>query len=446
MIKKATFPHPMVIMLAFVVLATILTYLIPAGKFERKLDPNTEREIVVPGSYTQTASNPVDFWTMLVKVPEGIIAGADVVVLILILGGAFFIVDKTGAFQAGLEHLVHRFEKATSLLLILMGLVFGAAGTLNGLQEEIIAMVPVLMILARNISYSPVSIVAISLGSAVVGGSFGPSNPFSVLIAQKVAGVEVFSGGAFRLVFMALALGFWNAYFIRTGKDYSNPIAANQAKSYHLAPYHQLILLLVALTFAIMIVGLSNWNWGYNEMSAIFFAMGLLVGWIGKLGMNGTAKAYSKGFSEMIFAGIIVGLARSIYLVLNEGQIIDTIIYGLFKPVENLPASASGLAMMVAQALLHIPVPSTSGQAVLTMPLLAPVADLTGMSRQVVVLAYQYGAGLMDLVTPSNGAVMAILAAAKISYNDWIKQAWKPIFVVFGLGALAIICSVWYFQ
>ena len=435
----------MVIMLMFVILATILTYLIPAGKFERILDENTDREIVVPGSYRSTENQPVSFWNMLVKVPEGIIAGADVVVLILILGGAFYIVDKTGAFQAGLEFLVHRFEKATPLLLTLVGLVFGATGALNGLQEEIIAMVPVLMILARNIGYTPVSVIAISLGGAVIGGSFGPSNPFSVLIAQKVAGVEVFSGGSFRIIFLAFALGFWIFYFVRTGKDRLNPVVDTQRIQTKLKPYHQVILFLVAVTFTIMIIGLSNWNWDYNEMSAIFFAMGILVGLIGKLGVNGTAKAYSEGFSEMIFAGIIVGLARSIYLVLNEGQIIDTIIYGLFTPVEKLPVGAAGLGMMVAQALLHIPVPSTSGQAVLTMPLLAPVADLTGMSRQVVVLSYQYGAGLMDLVTPSNGAIMAILAAAKISYNDWIKQAWKPILVLFGFGALSIMCSVWYF-
>jgi uncharacterized ion transporter superfamily protein YfcC len=446
MTRKASFPHPMVIMLAFVVLATISTYVIPGGKFERKLDPNTQREVVIPGSYSQSESAPVGFWDMLVKIPEGIIAGADVVVLILILGGAFFIVDKTGAFQAGLEFLVHRFEKATSLLLAMLGLVFGAAGALNGLQEEIIAMVPVLMILARNVGYTPLSVIAISLGSAIIGGSFGPSNPFSVLIAQKVAGVDVFSGGMFRMFFLALALAFWIIYFVRTGKEKANPFASSQTKSTKLAGFHQLILLLVASTFTIMILGLSRWNWGYNEMSAVFFAMGLLVGWIGRLGINGTAKAYADGFSEMIFAGIIVGLARSIYLVLNEGQIIDTIIYGLFSPVESLPASAAGLAMMVAQALLHIPVPSTSGQAVLTMPLLSPVADLTGMSRQVVVLAYQYGAGLMDLVTPSNGAIMAILAAAKISYNDWIRNAWKPILVLFGLGAVAIVCSVWYFH
>lgn len=443
---KLSFPHPMVIMLAFVFLATILTYLIPAGSYERILDKNTDREVVVPGSYRTTESRPVSLWTMLVKVPEGIIAGADVVVLILILGGAFYIVDKTGAFQAGLEFLVNRFETATALLLTLVGLVFGAAGALNGLQEEIIAMVPVLMILARNIGYTPISVIAISLGSAVIGGSFGPSNPFSVLIAQKVAGVAVFSGGAYRMVFMSLALGFWILFFIKTGKKRAIQGAGSQSKASKIAARHQLILCLVAATFGIMIVGLSNWDWEYNEMSAIFFAMGLIVGLIGNLGINGTARAYSEGFSEMIFAGVIVGLARSIYLVLQEGQIIDTIIYGLFTPIETLPLSVAGLGMMISQAFLHIPVPSTSGQAVLTMPLLAPVADLTGMSRQVVVLAYQYGAGLMDIVTPSNGAIMAILAAANISYKDWITQAWKPILGLFVLAAISIVGSVWYFQ
>jgi uncharacterized ion transporter superfamily protein YfcC len=191
-----------------------------------------------------------------------------------------------------------------------------------------------------------------------------------------------------------------------------------------------------------MIYGLTNWNWDYNEMSAIFFAMGLLVGIIGNLGINGTAKAYAEGFAELIFAGIIVGLARSIYMVLQEGQIIDTIIYGLFQPLENLPLGLSAFGMMISQAILHIPVPSTSGQAVLTMPLLTPLADLIGMSRQIVVLAYQYGAGIMDLVTPSNGALMAILAAAGISYKEWISFAWKPILAIFLVAAVSVVAGV----
>lgn len=442
--KKISFPHPMIIMLAFVVLATILTYLIPAGQFQRTIDENTGREIVVQGSYAQTQNQPVGLGKMALSIPEGIIEGAEVVVLILIIGGAFYVVEKTGAFQAGLESLIFRFSNAKGLLLALVGVLFATAGALNGLQEEIIAMVPLLLILSQKIGYSKRSIVGLCLGSAIIGGAFGPSNPFSVILAQKVAEVPVFSGGLYRLVFLGIALSFWIFYMIGNGKEtVSTQFETPKLKPDKLSKPHQVILLMVAVTFIIMIYGLSNWDWDYNEMSAIFFVMGLAAGIVGKLGINGTAKAYSEGFAELIFAGIIVGLARSIYLVLEEGQIIDTIIYGLFTPLENLPLALSALGMMVAQSILHIPVPSTSGQAVLTMPLLTPLADLIGMSRQVVILAYQYGAGLMDLVTPSNGGLMAILAAAGVSYKDWITFAWKPLLVIFLIASISVISGVW---
>lgn len=442
--KKISFPHPMIIMLAFVVLATILTYLIPAGQFQRTIDENTGREIVVQGSYTQTQNQPVGLGKMALSIPEGIIEGAEVVVLILIIGGAFYVVEKTGAFQAGLESLIFRFSNAKGLLLALVGVLFATAGALNGLQEEIIAMVPLLLILSQKIGYSKKSIVGLCLGSAIIGGAFGPSNPFSVILAQKVAEVPVFSGGLYRLVFLGIALSFWIFYMIGNGKETGTTQSETpKLKPDKLSKPHQVILLMVAVTFIIMIYGLSNWDWDYNEMSAIFFVMGLAAGIVGKLGINGTAKAYSEGFAELIFAGIIIGLARSIYLVLEEGQIIDTIIYGLFTPLENLPLALSALGMMVAQSILHIPVPSTSGQAVLTMPLLTPLADLIGMSRQVVILAYQYGAGIMDLVTPSNGGLMAILAAAGVSYKDWITFAWKPLLVIFLIASISVISGVW---
>ncbi|MBW3468089.1 YfcC family protein [Arthrospiribacter ruber] len=442
--KRLSFPHPMIIMLAFVALATLLTYIIPSGIYERTMDPNTGREVVVQGSYSQIPNNPVGIGKMVLSVPEGIIEGAEVVVLILIIGGAFYVVEKTGAFQAGLESLIFRFSNAKSLLLALVGILFAAAGALNGLQEEIIAMVPLLLILSKKIGYSKTSIVGLCLGSALIGGAFGPSNPFSVILAQKVAEVPVFSAGLYRMVFLLIALLFWVMYMIRNGRE-ENQLKAEKdpVKPEKLSSAHQLILTIVAITFAVMIYGLSNWDWDYNEMSAIFFVMGLSAGIIGKLGINGTAKTYSEGFAELIFAGIIVGLARSIYLVLEEGQVIDTIIYGLFTPLENLPLALSALGMMFSQALLHVPVPSTSGQAVLTMPLLTPIADLIGLSRQVVILAYQYGAGIMDLVTPSNGGLMAILAAAGVSYKDWISFAWKPILVIFCIAAFSVILGVW---
>ncbi|WP_194976517.1 YfcC family protein [Aquiflexum lacus] len=439
---KLSFPHPMIIMLAFVVLATILTYLIPAGSYDRVLDEETGREVVVQGSYKTLENQPVGIGKMFLSVPEGIIEGVEVVVLILIIGGAFYVVDKTGAFKSGLEALIHRFKNGKTFLLALVGILFATAGTLNGLQEEIIAMVPVLLILSRKIGYTKIAIVGICLGSAIIGGAFGPTNPFSVIIAQKVAEVPVFSGGMYRMVFFIIALSFWIFYMVKYGKDISFDTSGESEIPSKLSISHSLILVLVAITFAVMIYGLSNWEWDYNEMSAIFFALGLSAGIIGKLGINGTAKAYAEGFAELIFAGIIVGLARSIYLVLQEGQIIDTIIYALFNPLEHLPLGLSAFGMMIAQALLHIPVPSTSGQAVLTMPLLTPIADLIGMSRQVVVLAYQYGAGIMDLVTPSNGGLMAILAAASISYKDWIQFAWKPILVIFAFAGISVVLGI----
>jgi uncharacterized ion transporter superfamily protein YfcC len=280
------------------------------------------------------------------------------------------------------------------------------------------------------------------LGSAVIGGSFGPANPFGVIIAQKVAEVPVFSGGIYRMVFLVLALTFWIAYFIKNGKDNISQFVTSDKKPKKLSNSHVLILILVGLTFGIMVFGLTGWGWNYTEMSAIFFVLGLTVGLIGNLGVNGTARAYSEGFGEMIFAGVIVGMARSIYIVLQEGMIIDTIILGLFSPLEGLPLGLSAVSMLLGQCILHIPVPSTSGQAVLTMPLLAPIADLIGMSRQVVVLAYQYGAGLMDLVTPTNGALMAILAASGISYKDWIKVSWKPILFLLIIASVSIAIGI----
>ncbi|MCH7408585.1 YfcC family protein [Belliella sp. DSM 111904] len=443
---KLSFPHPMIIMLVFIGLATLLTYLIPAGTYERVLDESTGREIVVEGSYSQMSNQPVSIGKAFLSIPEGIIEGAEVVVLILIIGGAFYVVDKTGAFQAGLESLIYKFDQAKSWLLILVGVFFGTAGALNGLQEEIIAMVPVLMILTKRIGYTRIAGVGISLGSALIGGSFGPSNPFSVIIAQKISEVPAFSGGLYRMIFLLIALTFWITYIIRTGKDQkSDQTTLKFEKPGKLSYSHQVILILLAITFAVMIYGLSNWGWDYNEMSALFFVFGLAVGIIGKLGINGTAKAYSEGFAELVFAGIIVGLARSIYLVLQQGQVIDTIIYALFTPLEKLPLALSAFGMMLAQAILHIPVPSTSGQAVLTMPLLSPIADLIGMSRQVVILAYQYGAGIMDMVTPSNGGLMAILTAAGVSYKEWILYSWKPILVIFLIASCGVIIGIYVF-
>ncbi len=443
---KLSFPHPLIIMLVFIGFATLLTYVVPAGSYQREFDEASGREIVVEGSYNLTDNNPVSIWKMFVSIPEGFIEGADVIVLILIIGGAFYVVEKTGAFSKGLEVLIFRFNKTRSYLLILLGIIFATMGNLSGLQEEIIAMVPLLMVLSRKIGYTKISVIGIVFGSAIIGGAFGPTNPFAVIIAQKVAEVPVFSGGLYRMVFLLIALGSWIFYFIRTGKDKNFRVELPTVKPKNLSKSHVVILILLAITFTIMVFGLTNWGWNYNQMSAVFFIFGMTVGIIGNLGINGTARAYAEGFGELIFAGVIVGMARSIYLILQEGLIIDSIILGLFSPLESLPMGLSAVTMLLGQSILHIPVPSTSGQAVLTMPLLAPIADLIGMSRQVVVLAYQYGACIMDLVTPTNGAIMAVLAASGTTYKEWIQATWKPTAIIFLIGIVSVFVSIYAFS
>ena len=179
------------------------------------------------------------------------------------------------------------------------------------------------------------------------------------------------------------------------------------------------VLVVVLATFATFIYGVLRLGWDFDQMAALFFAMGLAAGFIGGLGAGGTAAAFVTGFGSMAYAAMLIGFARAIFVVLDQGRIIDTIVNGLVSPLLHLPLALSGIAMMITQAIIHVPVPSVSGQAVLTMPVMVPVSDVIGLSRQVAVLAYQYGAGLTELVTPTNGAIVA--GGSRRQFGDWLR-------------------------
>lgn len=434
---KLSFPHPLIILLGFIVVAALATRFIQSGSFDRILDENSGREIVVPGSFKAIEDINPSFWEVIKSVPEGFVAGADIIVLILILGGAFFIVEKTGALQAGIEALIYRFRNSRFLLFYLLGAVFALGGASISMQEELIPMVPIFVILATKLNYDLRSIIAITLGSSLVGAAFSPINPFVGLLAQNIAEVPLFSGVVFRSIFWALTIFAWITIHIKTGKNPDSQVDLVEFKPSPLSTSHGLILFLSFGGIGVMIFGIIALDWGYIEMTALFFVIGLICGLIGGMGLNGTARTFVAGFGEMIFAGMIVGLARSVYLVLEKGAIIDSLIQGLFSPLESLPEALAVTGMFISQALVHIPVPSTSGQAVLTIPLTAPLADLIGMSRDVSVLAFQCPAALMDVLTPTNGGMMAIIAGAGISYKAWIAYIWKSwLFVAaFALGA-----------
>ena len=303
-------------------------------------------------------------------------------------------------------------------------------------------MIPILLLFGRTLGYNTPTMLGASYGSAVVGAAFSPFNPFGVLIAQKEAEVALLSGTEFRLFFLLIACIAWTFYIVRYANKHRIEKSILQIDESNLTMRNRTILTLLALTFAMVTYGLISLNWGFIEMSACFFALGLLSGFIANFGVNKTTEIYVEGFKEMIFACIIIGLANSISIILSEGIIIDTIVYGLFAPLENVPTTISAILMMFSHSILHFPIPSYSGQAILTMPILTPLADLIGLSRQVCVLAYQYGTIMMDVIVPTNGALMAVLALGGIKFNDWIKFIIKPTLIILLIATIAILTAV----
>jgi len=462
---RSRFPHPLVLLVACVLLAGVATYVLPAGQFDRVFDAATGRDIVVAGTYHPVSSDPVGPFAALAAITAGFLDAGDVIALVFLIGGAFTVLDKAGTLQRLIEWLLYRQRHRELAVIVVLGILFATAGALENMQEEIVPMMPVLLLLTARLGLRPVTAVAMSAGAAVVGSAFSPINPFQVGIAQKVAQLPLLSGWMFRMVFLVIAVAFWLAMTVRyaartrsaepvvdgsatpTGTTDNAAVPPNTSaspvrESSALGGRHTVIAALVVATFALLAYGLLALGWDFPEMSALFFIMGIIVGLIGGLGLDGTARAYAEGFAAMALPALLIGVARTIYVVLEQGRVVDTLVHALVTPLSGLSPTASALGMMAAHVGIHVPVSSVSGQAVLTMPLLVPLADLLDISRQVVVLAYQYGAGLCDMLTPTNGSIMAILVAAGVGWDEWFAVVWRWAAALLALGAIAVVVAV----
>jgi uncharacterized ion transporter superfamily protein YfcC len=440
---KLRFPHPLTLLVGCVLLAAVLTWVLPAGQYQRREDPVTGRNVVVAGTYTRVEQHPVGPFQAFVAIPKGIVDAASVIGLVFLIGGGFTVVERTGTFVRLVNGLARRVRRRDLLVIPVCCAAFGLGGIMMQMAEELIAFVPVLLLLVRQLGFTPTTAVAMSLGASAVGAAFSPVNPFQVIIAQKVAELPPASGLSFRVGFLLPALGLWTAgtmiYARRTRR--AQQLSA-EGQRLGLDWRDTTVLASILAAFAIYIYGAQRLAWEFNELAALFFVVGVLAGFLGRLGVGGTADAFVEGFRSMALAALLIGFARAIYVVLNEGQIVDTIVHGLFTPIAGLPATLSALGMMVVQAGIHFPVPSTSSQAVLTLPLLVPLSDLIGLSRQVTVLAYQYGAGLCELVTPTNGALMAMLAAAGVRYEEWLRFVLPLLGLLLALAAISLVLAV----
>jgi uncharacterized ion transporter superfamily protein YfcC len=429
---RFSLPHPLILLLGGVAVAAVLTWILPAGAYERRTDAQTKRELVVAGTYHRVDAAPVGPTAAVLAVPRGFVAGADVILTVLVVGGAFALLDATGALGRLVGALVGR-TRRPRLVVTCICLLFATFGALENMQEEIIALIPVLLVLSRGLGFGAVTAVAMSVGAAAVGSAFGPTNPFQTGIALRFAELPPLSQPALRFALFGAALVVWIAWTLAmTGRDDVRPDVTPPATAP--ATRRDLVLLaIVVLPFGPYVAGVVRYDWGFNELSAIFLAAGFAVGLVSGRNLSETAIAFLKGMEGLLAASMFVGVARAISVVLTDGRVMDTIVYALATPLARAPGVAAALLMVPAHALLHVAVPSVSGQAVLTMPIMAPLSDLLGVSRDAAVIAYQTGAGLMDAIAPTSGAMLAVLLGARVSYGRWLR------FVVPGAMLVALV-------
>jgi len=448
-------PHPVVLLAGAVAVAAVLTWVLPPGQYDRRDDPDTGRRVVVAGTYHPVEPAPVGPFAAAVAIPRGFVAAAEVVAVVLFVGGAWVVIDRLGTLPAVVAALVRAFAGRGLWMIPIVSLFFATMGALENMQEEIIPLVPALLVLGAGLGIDAVAVVAMSAGAAMVGSAFGPTNPFQAGIALKLAQLPPLSGAGLRLAMFVAGFVLWTGWTMRYAartsvrsvplpwpeRERRQPDRVEGPLQPDSTVRHILILALGVAPMAAYVYGALSLGWGFNELSAAFLIGGLAAGLVGGFGIGQTVIVYLEGMQSLLPAALMIGVARSISLVLEDGRVVDTILMGFVAPLSRVPPFVASVLMIPFQALIHIAVPSVSGQAVLTMPLFVPMADVLGLSRQVPVLAYQTGAGLMELATPTNGALMAVLLAAGVPYQRWLRFAFGGIVLLTIVGIFSLIVT-----
>ncbi|MCK7593351.1 YfcC family protein [Pseudomarimonas salicorniae] len=453
MASRLRMPHTLVLLFAIMVLAWAATWLLPQGQFQTAEDEKGHA-LVVPGTYTAAAErvqlSPLVLFT---AVPRAMAASADIIFFVLIVGGAVAVMRATGVVDAVLGSLLRRVGHSPGLLVIIGMGAFAAGSSAIGVAEEYIPFAAMLVSLCLAMRMDAMVAMGILIGGYGIGYGVAALNPFTVQVAQGVAGVPPTSGIAFRLALFLpfLAIGVHHVW------RYAQKVKADPASSlmHGIEPRHapppeypalggRLLLVFGVLTaaLALMVWGIAAQGWYLVELGALFIGLSLVVGLLGGLGANGTALRFGEGASELATTAVLIGFARSIALILEEGQVLHTVVNGLAGPLNLVGAHAAAVGMMLIQTLINFFIPSGSGQAFVTMPIMAPLGDLVGVSRQVSVLAYQFGDGLSNMLVPTNIVLMSILGVAGVPYDRWFRFAAPLLLKLVVAAALAMVTAV----
>lgn len=438
---KLKVPHTFVLLFALVVLAAMATYFLPAGEYLR-----TEvggRKLVDPESYRSIPAHPAGLGDVFLAWPRGLAATASIVFYIFIIGGAFGVLQATGALDALIAGVVAAARGRGEVILPALMFLFALGGGTIGMAEETLPFLPGLVLLARRLGYDEVVGGAIALVGAGAGFSGAFMNPFTVGVGQAIAGLPLFSGMTYRLIVwfvLTTVTIVYVSWYARRHRIAVAPADPSAPAAVRLGGRQAGVLLILLAAFVLLAVGCLRWEWGLLELSGLFIAVGLLGGLVGGLGADGTAEEFLKGAAGFAGAALVVGLARGVLVIFDAARVTDGILHAMAEAVRGLPAGATVAGIYVVQIVLSYIVPSGSGQAALSLPILTPLADLTGVTRQTSVLAYQFGDGFSNIFTPTQGYFMAGLALIGVPWTRWAKFLWplQVIWLLLGLAFLLI--------
>ncbi|MFC0561477.1 YfcC family protein [Halalkalibacter alkalisediminis] len=451
--RKFAFPHIYVILLIFVAGMSLASYIIPAGKYERVEGP-MGRMMINPEVFTFIDSTPIGLMDFLKAIPQGMVSASSVVFFTFMIGGAFMVLKDTGIIHFGVDRLTKRFSTNKVLIIPVLLVTFSVITAFIGTPELALVYVPILIPLMIKLGYDKMMAAGVALIATTGGFLSALTNPGTVGLSHQIAELPVYSGAGYRfLLLIAIILSGVVFLLLYAKKLEKNPQLVKQSlketaskhffeeKSYEITTRQKIAGLVVIIMFFGMIYGVLTYQWDFVTLAGYFLAVGIVVGIVAGLSGNQISESFNKGFRDVLLGAMIIGVARGVAVVMEESQIIDTIIYGLSHVVSSLPSSITVLGMLATQGLFNFFVPSGSGQALITMPIMIPLADIVGTTRQTAILAFQIGDGLSNIIFPTSGYFMATIAAAGISYAKWAKFIFPLLIVWFLIGCVFLLIA-----
>jgi uncharacterized ion transporter superfamily protein YfcC len=448
-------PHTLVLLFIFILIAGVLTYIVPAGEFSRVKD-SAGRMIITPGTFHLVSARPVALFEIPLELFKGLLRAAHVVYYVIIIGGTSEILTQTGMIRAFTARIAVALRGHEAWVIPIFMTVFAVAGFTMGMSSEVLIFIPIGIIAARSVGFDMVTGTAMILLGTHLGFTAGLFNPFTTGIAQAIAQVPIFSGLWLRVVVLVVLLVVTSAYTARYAcrvkADPSRSVVADLPElnehfeqEQHLLKLklkHFVVLAIVVMGLTGLIYGVTTRKWLFDEMAALFLTMGILSGFVAGFNPNQVARYFMDGSRRILFGALIIGFSGAIIVVLEDGKVVDSIIYYLFNCLNFLPLFLRPIGMYVVNLLISPVILSASGMAMATIPVMAPVADLLHISRQTAILIFQFGNDITHLVLPTTAATMGALAVAKIPFERWLKWVW-PLFLAWVvIGAVFILFAV----